>query len=217
MEIVEKWGITNFSTWFPEVWNKVKSYLLELAPYDKCFVEEIDKDWIRLVFINKGESAHFLEYETSDLHDLTIDDLISDMKKMKRLLNADERKLLQMVFDAFRKNNEWPNSRTMIVKVADANLGNYFKMAKNIGVKYIRVGDEYHKDSISELTIRGVALCRGSSEYIQLFINVMRAFIERFKESPENSKIKSQELIDRNVIREDQKKLVHHMIGMEPG
>jgi len=93
-------------------------------------------------------------------------------------------KLLQLTFDKFAANREWPKSRRLQI---DFGPDDFWEVIRQIDFHLIsNRGEKSQPDSQTVLSIEGMALCDGSDEYLALFIRALTACVEFYKENFEN-------------------------------
>ena len=221
MEIIEQWkGMPNFSVWFPEAWDKVKTSILkiaskELSRYRKCTVEELSEEWVRLILEKRGGETDAIELGTDELHEMSAKYLADALRRMKRFPSNSERTLLQLVFSEFKQNGKWPYSRDMSVNASNIGLRNYYEMGEKIGSDYIRVGEDRVAGATSRLTIRAIALCEGAGNELRIFLMILSVFVEQYNANPRQPTVNLRDLEGSGDLTHDQSQMVSFMLQEE--
>ena len=221
MEIIERWkGMPNFSVWFPQEWDKVKTSILkvaskELSRYRRCTVEELNEEWIRFIFEKRGGGRGAIEFGTEELREMSAKSLADSLRRMKRYASDSERSLLQLVFNEFKQIVKWPYSREMSLKIREAGLDYYYSVANDIGADYIRVGEERVAEATSSLTVRAIHLCEGSQDELNSFLQSLKIFIERYIKSPRNPVVNFEDLVKQGIFAPPQSEKASLMISEE--
>ena len=130
-------------------------------------------------------------------------------------LSYKHKKILQTVYDYFKKYGEWPNSRKLAVELR--NFGDYYQIIKEIGLYLIHTGDKYQKNSITKLTIEGIYICENSEEDLTNFINTIKLMAKKYINNPDIARITDVEIMEELLITDLQAKRVCHLIRDEGG
>jgi hypothetical protein len=72
--------------------------------------------------------------------------------------------------------------------------GDLYKTADGLGSQFINVGHPQDEGHLVKLNILGLALCEGSNEYLELYINVLDYAVKKFLENPGKNEITSEEI-----------------------
>ena len=104
------------------------------------------------------------------------------LDKWKKELTLKEKELFQFIYDYYKENNAWPNSR--IVQIEFEHFNDIYKWGEKLGYQFIRTGNPDVLDNISELSIFGVALCDDSEHDINIFMDFLKLAVNKVRNKP---------------------------------
>lgn len=114
------------------------------------------------------------------------------LNRWKAELTPQEKELFQYIYDYYKKNDEWPNSRTVQLKFRE--YGNIFEKGQKIGYQFIRAGNPETKDNVSSLSIFGIAICENSETDIELFMSFLKLAVKWVLNNPMNEEISDKDI-----------------------
>jgi len=130
-------------------------------------------------------------------------------------MNETQRKLLQLVFDSFKENYKWPNSRR--IQVDFRQFGDSWEIAEEIGRHLIWMSEKHVHNGQAHLSIEGIACCEGSEKITTLFIQTLKYFVNAYISDPENRKVTSIDLKQELKINDEQCSLAYSFLSREAG
>ncbi len=111
------------------------------------------------------------------------------------------RELLQLIFDKFVESGKWPLSREIQILFYP---NDFWTVIEVIDFHLIRNrGSKSHAASDTQLSIEGIALCKGSEKHVDLFIRALEKCVEAYIKNPLNATITQAEI--REVLKLDER------------
>jgi hypothetical protein len=130
-------------------------------------------------------------------------------------LNDQQNNILNLVFEHFNENGEWPFLRIFEVKYR--NYGDIRSIIKSIGNEYIFFNDEYSKECLIMLRIQGIYLCKNSTDVLEKFIKVIKLFAKTYTDNPLESNIKHEEIKSKLTLSDLMLKKLLTIIHLNDG
>lgn len=119
-------------------------------------------------------------------------------------------RLIQQVFDSFVETGQWPNSRRLQIAFMPDD---FWKVVEAIDYHLVRNrGEKSGPDSVTTLSLEGIALCAGSESYLTLFIRALRVCVDTFSNDPENPVLTPSRLQESLNLDEHQAQLALQML-----
>ncbi len=162
---------------------------------------------------NDGNSIGDLRYTQAEFARLSSEEALNDLSIITSIPSYRHKQLLQSVFDHFIEESEWPNSREMSIKVKD--LGNYYKLAREVGYDYIKTGEEHVAGATTRLAVKGISLCENAENDLLVFLQVLRIFTEKYNNNPIRPTVDMLELNKSNILTLSQMDRVSLLIAEE--
>lgn len=110
----------------------------------------------------------------------------------KKELNEAEKAILNYTYSYWKENLEWPKNVDVELKCRNKfkNNDDLYSVADQLRYNFINYGNPNQENSVTELTIFGIALCDNSDKDIDLFLKIMKQYVEDFIRDPStNSQI----------------------------
>lgn len=101
----------------------------------------------------------------------------------------------------------------MSIKVKD--LGNYYKLAREVGYDYIRTGEEHVAGATTCLTVKSISLCENAEDDLLVFLQVLKIFTEKYNNNPIRPTVEMLELEKSNMFTLSQVDRVSLLIAEE--
>lgn len=99
---------------------------------------------------------------------------------MDRELSDAERQILEYIYQTFKDEGRWVNSRHLVHDLQA--LGDAYEAANRIGGELVRIEDpDSKKDALVKLTVKGVAACEGSEQDLLDFVSVLQLFVHTYR------------------------------------
>ena len=180
-------------------WERIKSVLRGIdLPYTCIIGAEDLASKIALVLELEGDRQDLLLYPKDKFLQLSKVELTRDIFERAQRPIGQKRKIIQGVFDHFQQLHEWPSSRLKSVELRQ--LGDYYKLAKEIGAEFIITGEDHVEDAITRLTIYGVSLCSEAEEYLDTFLKILKFLLSKYLEMPVLPVVSSEEMVDEDIF-----------------
>jgi hypothetical protein len=130
-------------------------------------------------------------------------------------LNDQQNNILNLVFDHLNETGEWPLLRTFEVKYR--NYGDIRSIINSIGNEYIFLNDENSKECLIKLRIKGIYLCKNSTEVLEKFVQVIKLFAKTYTDNPLEPNIKHEEIRSKLTLSDLMLKKLSTIIHLNGG
>lgn len=201
-----------FENKYSEDWARIWRIISHFEIDYTCLIGDEDYDSKIYIVLKNGDVRQSPKiYQKTDFRSLQKDELERDIHERARRPFGKHRQLLQMVFDEYRKEGEWPKTKPFQINYR--NEGDLFATGNEINSDFIWMPDRHYNEGRIALTIYGILLCDGNSDYIQLFLSATRFIAQQYIETSGEGSITKADFIEAGIVSEENAWKIFDLMG----